>query len=135
MTGHSIIRQDVEQFDSLVPVRLGNASQGATQIAGVVNFVFEDSFGHDSFVFEWISSVMYCDELLSTKSNFPYFRAAEGAPGLYECLGSSYLKRIANDNFSSGQTFFSHRHFVYWDATFNWNITCGGLLKNGVNQL
>jgi hypothetical protein len=132
MNEHSILRQDVESFDSLVLVRLGKATQGASHFAGGINFIFEDSLGRDDFVFDWISSVMYYDELLSTKMNFPYCSAANWASGLYECLGSSYLKRIASDDFSSGQTFSGHRHFIYWDSDFNWNITCGGLLKNGI---
>lgn len=132
---HSVIKQSVETFERLTPIRLGKATQGASAIPGLISLQFDDDQGQDAYEFEWISSVLYCDELLSTTKNFPYFSSVGGAHGLYECIGSSYLNRIRNDDFSSGRTFAKHRHFVFWDSNFNWNITSECVLKNGLKLL
>jgi hypothetical protein len=127
---HTILKQSVETFERLILIRSGKATQAASTIPGLLRLQFDDDQGKDIYEFQWISSVMYCDELLCTAKNFPYFSAAGGKHGLYECVGSSYLDRIRKDKFSSGQTFASHRHFVFWDANFNWNITSESVSKS-----
>jgi hypothetical protein len=131
MSNHSVIRQDEEFFLDLVSIRIGAASLMASKPPGSLCFVFDDEKGKDRIELNWISSVVYLDEILCSQKNYPYFKFARGLGGLYECLGSSYVQRLQDETYLSGQTFSKHRHFVYWDSSFNWNITASSFTING----
>lgn len=120
-----------EKVEKIRPIRIGKASQESSKVPGLLKFVFDDEAGRDTIEFVWISSVIYCDELFCDSDNYPYPSLADMGPGIYECSGSSYLNRIVRDEMTTGLMFKGHRHFVFWDSSFNWNITCETLLRNG----
>ena len=132
-SSHSIIRQDIETFLDLVSIRIGAASLVASKPPGSLSFLFEDEKGLDRIQFNWISSVLYMDEMLCSDQNFPYFKFVRGLGGLYECIDSSYAKRLQNEIYLTGGTFEKHRHFVYWDTNFNWCVTAGSISINGLD--
>jgi hypothetical protein len=124
LTDSTVIMQSSESYEEMRLVRIGAASLAASRPPGLQKFIFDDAQGRDEVTFEWISSVLYCDELLSNRRNFPYYHAQNGLGGLYECIGSTYLERLHADLNVSAGSFKKHRHFVYWDEGFNWHITC-----------
>jgi hypothetical protein len=134
-TAHSVIRQDEETFETLTPICLGYARfQRSTSPGGLI---FEFAEERNLFVatFVEISSVTYFHELLCDSVNYPYAKNVGFVSGLYECHGSSYLRRLQQDMYVSGQTFERHKHFVYWDDAFCWQITCGSVrLEKTENQ-
>lgn len=123
----SVIRQASETFSSLRSIQSGVPKQLLSQPPGLLVFEYECELKKKTYTFDWVSSVMYFDELLGNKFNFPYAYTGEHPAGLYECIGSSYLTRIQTDLNVSGGTFRKHRHFVYWDEEFSWHITAEGL--------
>jgi hypothetical protein len=123
-TPSSVIRQDVESFEALISICSGAAKSQVQSYPGGLVIKFEGEDGQVIATFVGISSVCYFHELLCDKDNYPYPKASNFVGGLYECLGSSYLERLHQDMFVSGQTFKDDRHFVYWDDHFCWQITC-----------
>ena len=123
----TVVQQATECFDTLLCIEVGTARQLSSFPPGMLNFEFDCDGGFNRYTFDWISSVLYVDELLCDQLNFPYAYTGEHRPGLYECIGSSYLKRIQNDRVVSGRTFSDHHHFIYWDEEFSWHITCKGI--------
>lgn len=124
---NTVIKQDAETFESLELVKAGSAVQLASDPPGLLKFAFKEGQSKSVCSFDWVSSVLYVDELLCNKFSFPYAFTGREIAGLYEVLGSSYLDRIRNDLLVSGGTFKSHRHFIYWDVEFSWHITCKDL--------
>jgi len=88
----SVIRQDTESFGSMLAIRIGVATLAASKPPGLLRFTFEDDLGSDTVEFLWISSVLYCDELLWNSDNYPYFSHVRGLGGVYECLDSPYSR-------------------------------------------
>lgn len=115
----SHVKQNFESYTSLTLLFKGVAKQLPPQFVGDVRLAFPEE-GDAAIVFDWVSSVLYCDELLWSKESYPYFKDVLGKSGLYLVNGSSYLKRI--------EPFFpNHSHFIYFDREFNWHITARGI--------
>lgn len=133
-TAHSVIRQDEETFEALIPVCLGYARFQRSTSPGDLIFEFSEESKAIVATFVEISSVAYFHELLCDNVNYPYPKSVGFVSGLYECRGSSYLRRLQQDMYVSGQTFERHKHFVYWDDAFCWQITCGSVRLQEVNS-
>lgn len=121
---NTVIKQDAETFDSLKLVRAGSAVQLASDPPGLLKFAFKEGHSKSICSFNWVSSVLYVDELLCNRFSFPYAFTRKEVAGLYEVIGSSYIERIRKDLAVSGGTFSNHRHYIYWDVEFSWHITC-----------
>lgn len=118
----SIVRQGNETYKGLTLLYAGVATQIAPEFVGDIKFRFPKSQASKRRImrFDWVSSVLYCDELLWSKDSYPYFSDVNQTNGVYRVEGSSYLKRIEN-------YFPDHLHYIYFDADFNWHITARGV--------
>ncbi|MDO5658201.1 MAG: hypothetical protein Q4G36_07765 [Paracoccus sp. (in: a-proteobacteria)] len=116
----SIVKQDFESYSSLKLLFKGVARQLPPQFVGDLRLLFPED-DNAAIVFDWVSSVMYCDEMLWSQESYPYFKDVAGTNGLFRVEGSSYLKRI--------ELFLSepHHHYIYFDREFNWHITARGI--------
>lgn len=117
----SLVKQDFETYSSLKLLYKGVAKQLLPEFVGDIRLSFPED-GNVAIIFDWVSSVMYCDELLWSPESYPYFKDANRTSGLYLVEGSSYLNRIE-------PYFPNHSHFVYFDREFNWHITARGVEK------
>jgi hypothetical protein len=127
MVTDSYVRQDLETYHSIVPIFIGEATQLTPRFPGEILFQFKKGDKDKIVRFDWVSSVMYCDELLWTRDNYPYVFALKGEPGLYEIKGSSYLLRVQGLGQNEPMFYEDHRHYIYLDPEFNWHITACGL--------
>ena len=119
--GVSFVKQDFESYSSLRLLFKGVAKQLPPNFVGDLRLSFPED-RNASIAFDWVSSVMYCDELLWSQESYPYFKDVERTNGLYMVEGSSYLTRI--------EPFFpNHNHYIYFDREFNWHITARGIEK------
>ena len=116
----SFVRQDYEEYTSLKLLYKGIAKQLLPEFTGDIRFLFSEGEQEKKISFDWVSSVMYCDELLYSNSSYPYFKDVNRTNGVFLVEGSSYLKRIANH-------FPDHHHYIYFDREFNWHITARGI--------
>ncbi len=117
-----LVGQGSETFSFLKLLYSGVAKQLEPEFVGDLRFLFNGSEGASDvrLRFNWVSSVLYCDEMLWSVETYPYFKDVGGTSGLFEVEGSSYLKRI--------EPFFpDHRHFIYFDMDFNWHITASNI--------
>jgi hypothetical protein len=98
----------------------GTAKMGSPIGVGDLDWVFETSEGVVALRFGWIAHVSYFDDLLATIENYPY--AFLGLPdGVYEVSSSAFLGSFQN-NPQSSDMLRAHRHFVYFDSHFFWQI-------------
>lgn len=117
----SLVKQDFESYSSLRLLFRGVAKQLLPEFVGDLRFLFPED-ENVAIAFDWVSSVMYCDELLWSPESYPYFKDVDRTNGLYIVEGSSYLTRIE-------QFFPNHNHYIYFDREFNWHITARGFEK------
>lgn len=123
----SFVRQDVETYTSLKRLFVGVAKQLTPEFVGDIKLKFPACDLHDECAirFDWVSSVLYCDEMLWSLDSYPYFKDIDRksrVSGLLCVEGSSYLARI--------EPFFpNHHHYIYFDREFNWHITARGIEK------
>ena len=109
-----------ETFESLTLIKRGRAGQLESRHAGSLRFEFEDGA---VIIMMQISSVHYFLEFFADSNNYPYPKSVSFERGLYECIGSSYLKLLQEDQYAS-PALKRDRHFIYWDDSFMWNILC-----------
>lgn len=117
-----LIGQGRESFSSVKLLYKGLAKQLKPEFVGDVRFMFNSSDDNKNvrIRFNWVSSVLYCDEILWSPSSYPYFHAVGGTSGLFKVEGSSYLQRI--------EAYFpDHKHYIYFDKDFNWHITASSI--------
>lgn len=115
---HFLVGQGRESFSGVKLLYKGIAKQLEPEFVGDIRFLFSGADGEKDFGirFNWVSSVLYCDEMLWSAASYPYFKETGGTSGLFEVEGSSYLRRITD-------FFPNHRHYIYFDMNFNWHIT------------
>lgn len=117
----SFVKQEFESYSSLRLLYRGLAKQLLPEFVGDLRLLFPES-GNAAISFDWVSSVLYADELLWSPESYPYFRDVHRTNGLYLVEGSSYRARI--------EPFFpNHNHYIYFDREFNWHITARGIDK------
>ncbi len=123
----SYVRQDYESYSSLKLLYEGAARQLEPQFVGDIRLRFASEFQNKIIRFDWVSSVLYCDELLWSQASYPYFKDVDRTNGLFQVIGSSYLKRVQTMGANEPAVFLDHNHFIYFDAEFNWHITARGI--------
>ncbi|MDO5658163.1 MAG: hypothetical protein Q4G36_07550 [Paracoccus sp. (in: a-proteobacteria)] len=119
VTDVSYIKQDFESYSSLQLLFRGVARQLLPSFVGDLRLLFPED-NDTEIVFDWVSSVMYCDEMLWSQESYPYFKDVNRTNGLFLVKDSSYLKRIEF-------LFPDHHHYIYFDREFNWHITARGV--------
>jgi hypothetical protein len=125
--GLSCVRQDIETYDTVVPIFIGDAIQLTPDFPGDIQFRFKDGDKDKIVLFDWVSSAMFCDKSLWSYENYPYITDLDGKTGLYEVLGSSYLLRVQGLGQNEPMHYSDHHHYIYFDSKFNWHITARGL--------
>jgi hypothetical protein len=125
--GLSCVRQDIETYDTVVPIFIGDAIQLTPDFPGDIQFRFKDGDKDKIVLFDWVSSAMFCDKSLWSYENYPYIADLDYENGLYEVKNSSYLLRVQKLGFSEIAYFADHHHYIYFDSKFNWHITARGL--------
>jgi hypothetical protein len=125
----SCVRQDIETYDTVVPIFIGDAIQLTPDYPGGIQFRFKDGDKDKIVRFDWISSAMFCDTSFWSYENYPYITDLKGITGLYEVKGSSYLFRIQALGKAEPMylSYHDHHHYIYFDSKFNWHITARGL--------
>ncbi len=64
----SLVKQNIESYTSLTLLFKGVATQLPAQFVGDIRLAFPEE-GDAAIVFDWVSSVLYCDELLWSKES------------------------------------------------------------------
>lgn len=123
---------DGETYDRLELVEKGQATTEGGLPAGLLVFRFNAGNSVRRVVFVHVSSVMYFDDIYSSESVYPYAYVRGIEDGLYECFGSSYVSRIRKDSHFTGEVFLRHRHFVYFDSYFYWNIVAESIVVEAI---
>lgn len=121
------IRLDVETFLNLEPIVVGENTKANVALSGEMGIAFEFDSEVVICSFNRVSSAVMFHELYSTEEHYPYLRAMEDGLGLYECVGSSYLERVAGDKWFSGGSFMHHKHYIYADNFYFWHIVAEDL--------
>jgi len=124
----SYVKQDIENYTSIELLYKGIAKQLEPKFTGDIRFEFNCETGCEIISFDWVSSAMYCDEMLWNRINYPYFKDVNKTNGLYKVNKSSYLKRIQCCGYVEPIIFLDHHHFIYFDQEFNWHITARGII-------